>query len=96
MAEQKSIRHTLQVAIGSVLFNAMNYPEAVQARILGQDTRPLNDKLTDVLEPVIRRIQADALRDMATRVRAEWASKKRTCPWVGALEDEADRIERGE
>jgi len=36
---------------------------------------------------------AQVLRDFAGRVRAQWAPE--TCPWVGALDDEADRIEKG-
>lgn len=34
---------------------------------------------------------AQMLRDFARRVRAQWAPE--TCTWVGALDDEADRIE---
>lgn len=36
----------LRVSIGAVLFNARNFPEPVQARLLGQDMAPLNAKLT--------------------------------------------------
>ena len=36
----------LQAAIGGVLFNVSNFPERVQSRLLGQDTGPLNAKLT--------------------------------------------------
>lgn len=35
----------LRRSIGAVLFDAMNYPEAVQARMLGQDYTPLLDKV---------------------------------------------------
>jgi hypothetical protein len=36
-------RHTLEVAVGRVLVNATNFPEKVQARLLGQNMRPLID-----------------------------------------------------
>ena len=39
----------LDRAIGEVLFNVMNYPEAVQAGMLGQNTRPLTEKLIDAV-----------------------------------------------
>lgn len=42
-------RGLLRVAVGGVLFNAMNYPEPVQSRILGQDTRPLTEKVVDAV-----------------------------------------------
>lgn len=42
-------RAALESAVGSVLFNAMNFPERVQARLLGQDMKPLNEKLTDAI-----------------------------------------------
>ncbi len=35
---------------------------------------------------------ARIIREFAERVRARWAPD--TCPWVGALDDEAERIER--
>jgi hypothetical protein len=42
-------RETLRTAVGAVLFNAMNFPENVQARLLGQDMTPLNKKITDAI-----------------------------------------------
>lgn len=36
---------TLDQAIGAVLFNVSNFPEAVQARLLGQDMWPLRKRL---------------------------------------------------
>lgn len=39
-------REALRIAVGRVLFNASNFPERVQARLLGQDMAPLNEKLT--------------------------------------------------
>lgn len=42
-------------AIGAVLFNAMNFPERAQSRILGENMGPLNEKLTNaVLEAGFR------------------------------------------
>lgn len=47
-----------------------------------------------VLEsPTIGSIKAEALRGMAERVRREWFPHG--CPWVGYLDDEASRIEKG-
>jgi hypothetical protein len=40
-------RDRMRRAIGAVLFDAMNFPETVQARILGQNMGPLNEKLTN-------------------------------------------------
>ncbi|MDL5351138.1 hypothetical protein [Microbacterium sp. zg-YB36] len=39
-------RDELRTAIGAVLVNAFNFPERVQARLLGQDMAPLIDKVT--------------------------------------------------
>lgn len=55
-----NLEHTLEVAIGSVLFNVSNFPAKAQSHLWGQDMKPLNDKLTAALTPVIRRIQAEA------------------------------------
>lgn len=43
------VAETVRAAVGSVLWNASNYPERVQARMLGQDTAPLRDKVTDAV-----------------------------------------------
>lgn len=42
-----------------------------------------------------REVRAQAMEDMAERVRAEWAANGARCPWVGALDDEAERIRKG-
>lgn len=47
-------REALRLAVGAVLFNASNYPQAVQARLLGQDTRPLTEKVVDAVLAVRR------------------------------------------
>lgn len=39
----------LDRAIGAVLFNASNFPDKVQTRILGQNMRPLTEKLVDAV-----------------------------------------------
>lgn len=39
---------------------------------------------------------AQAFRDAATRVRTDFANAGQTCGWVGFLDDEAARIEKGE
>lgn len=42
-------REALRIAVGRVLFNASNFPEKVQTRLLGQDMAPLNAKLLDAV-----------------------------------------------
>lgn len=39
----------LDRAIGSVLFNVSNFPAPAQARLLGQNMRPLTEKLVDAV-----------------------------------------------
>jgi hypothetical protein len=39
----------LDRAIGGVLFNASNFPERVQSRLLGQNMRPLTEKIADAV-----------------------------------------------
>ncbi|WP_341945670.1 hypothetical protein [Microbacterium sp. LWH11-1.2] len=81
----------------------MNKPQSIRdelAQIIedGFEKPDENHRTADAIlaSPVIRRLQADALRNMASRVRAEWAAEKRFGGWVGALDDEADRIENEE
>ena len=59
MADKKS----LATAVGGVLFNAMNYPERVQSRMLGQDIRPLTGKVLDAILEWL----ADHDREVAAR-----------------------------
>ncbi|GAB3125841.1 hypothetical protein [Glaciibacter psychrotolerans] len=42
-------REELARAIGGVLFNVSNFPKPAQARLLGQDMKPLKDKFTDAI-----------------------------------------------
>lgn len=42
-------RDAIRVAIGGVLFNAMNFPKCAIPYLLGQDMQPLNDKITDAV-----------------------------------------------
>ena len=42
-------REVVEFAVRSVLWNASNYPKAVQSRILGQDITGLSAAVTDVL-----------------------------------------------
>lgn len=44
-----SVRETAARAAGAVLWNVSNYPERTQAAMLGQDTGPLRDKVTDAV-----------------------------------------------
>jgi len=39
----------IRAAVGGVLWPVSNYPERVQARMLGQDIGPLRDKVTDAV-----------------------------------------------
>lgn len=72
----------LRTTIGGVLFNVSNFPEKAQVRLLGQDMRPLNDRLTTAiveswLPTVIERVREEEnakggtivqrAADMATR-----------------------------
>ena len=73
-------REALLVAVGGVLFNAMNYPEPVQARILGQDTRPLTEKVVNAIL---------AARGDAAPTEVEWGVQAK-----GLLDGHGDDIER--
>lgn len=42
-------RASLDIAVMTVLTNVMNFPEKVQARLLGQDMRPLGDRVIDAV-----------------------------------------------
>lgn len=66
-------REVLRVAVGGVLFNAMNYPELVQARILGQDTRPLTEKVVDAVLAARGDAAPSVVRQMAAQQGiSEW------------------------
>lgn len=55
-------RAALDIAVMTVLTNVMNFPEKVQARLLGQDMRPLGDRVIDaVLDAGFHRTPAPAL-----------------------------------
>lgn len=52
---ERAVRAAVRRAVGGVLFNASNFPERVQTRLLGQDMGPLNEKITDaVIEAIAR------------------------------------------
>lgn len=108
MSNEQSIRDDITRAVGGVLFNVMNFPEAVHTRLLGQDMKPLNDKLTDAIltSPVIRRIQAEAVREAAEEMNAGVSHLNPgnptelsyiNCTRIDAqeLRYRADRIEKG-
>lgn len=46
-------REQVTTAIGAVLFNVRNFPDAVQSRLLGQDMGALRAKLTDAVAAVL-------------------------------------------
>lgn len=45
----KTREELIDIAIGEVVRNVINFPEKVQARLLGQDMGPLRKKLTDAV-----------------------------------------------
>jgi hypothetical protein len=46
-------REQVDTAIGAVLFNVRNFPEAAQARLLGQDMGALRSKITEAVAAVL-------------------------------------------
>lgn len=54
-----TIRDTIDRAIGAVVCNASNFPERVQARLLGQDMGPLRKRLTDAVLDALSSPPAD-------------------------------------
>lgn len=46
-------RDQVETAIGAVLFNVRNFPDAVQARLLGQDMAPLRARITDAVAALL-------------------------------------------
>lgn len=44
---QPPTREQIGTAVGAVLFNVSNYPEAAQSRLWGRDIGPLREKVTD-------------------------------------------------
>lgn len=57
------IRKAVDLAIGEVVRNASNFPEAVQARLLGQDMAPLRKRLTDAVLAALSAPPADDVRE---------------------------------
>lgn len=70
MSDEQSIEEEIARAIGGVLFNVSNFPEKAQSRLWGQDMKPLNDKLTSALSPILNRVRAEALREAADHLEA--------------------------
>lgn len=62
MTEQGSVREELARTIGGALSNVTHFPEAVRARLLGQNMKPLEDIIVASLlsSAAIPRIQAEA------------------------------------
>lgn len=58
--ESNTDREALRNAVGIVLTNAANFPEKVQARMLGQDMGPLIERVTDAVSDVWRNRQVSA------------------------------------
>lgn len=69
-----NLRHVIESAVGSVLWNVSNYPERVQARLLGQDTVPLRDKVVDAVLAVVEPT-ADA-REVEWEYGVEWSRQR--------------------
>lgn len=65
-------RAALDIAVMTVLTNVMNFPEKVQARLLGQDMRQLGDRVIDaVLDAGFHRTPAPAPADALREVKAQ-------------------------
>lgn len=58
-----------------------------------EDPTPFGEEFDRWLEDTERKASAKAFRDLASRVRADFDSAGLTCGWVGALDDEAKRLE---
>lgn len=67
--------------------------EYVRSGFWRDDPRPFSEEFDRWLAEHDREVIAKALRDMAARVRKDFADAGMTCGWVGALDDEATRIE---
>jgi hypothetical protein len=65
----------LHSAIGGVLFNVMNFPEKVQARLLGQDMGPLREKLADAVLAAGYRPQDEVKAEVLEEVASEFNSR---------------------
>ena len=68
-------RKALRSAIGSVLFNASNYPEKVASRIMGQDIGPLIEKVT---RAVMERLAAQSASGEERATKAQWGVRYQT------------------
>jgi hypothetical protein len=79
--EQAIIAHRLDVAVGGVLFNASNFPERVQSRLLGQDMAPLRGKIVSAILGVIGDIRIPAPSTIAVAHTPEeiWAAADVWC-----------------
>jgi hypothetical protein len=79
--DREVIAHRLDVAVGGVLFNASNFPERVQSRLLGQDMAPLRGKIVSVILGVIGDIRIPAPSSIAVPHTPEeiWAFADREC-----------------
>lgn len=85
-------RAALDIAVMTVLTNVMNFPEKVQARLLGQDMRQLGDRVIDaVLDAGFHRTPAPAPADALREVKAQawregWDASERFGYLDGVLE----------
>ncbi|WIE54211.1 hypothetical protein [Curtobacterium sp. MCBD17_003] len=66
---QTPTREQIESAVGAVLFNVRNFPEAAQRHLLGRDMSPLRRKLTDAVSELLsdpspseERVPLEALR----------------------------------
>lgn len=69
-----SIEEQIDRAVGGVVWNAANYPEAAQSRMLGADISPLREKITSAVMPVVKRAQAAAIREAADALNEDFQS----------------------
>jgi hypothetical protein len=85
-----TIRDTIDRAIGPVVCNASNFPERVQARLLGQDMAPLRKRLTDAVLAALSSPPTDDSREaLIDELTATVGWMKRTRNLI-----DADRVMR--
>jgi hypothetical protein len=79
----------LDRAIGSVLFNVSNFPERAQARLLGQNMRPLNEKLADaILAAGFRRPSPPTDKQLEAAAKALWVAQQDVAGWARQVVDD--------
>jgi hypothetical protein len=82
--QQPPTREQIDTAVGSVLFNVSNYPDAAQSRLWGRDLGQLREKVTDAVRALFS--QPTPMQECGVCGRRYPAADTRsTCPvcWPG-------------